>query len=129
MSKLKTIGEKKIGDTTSFTIPDEYTDIQTGEKSPVRPEMIDFINEHLKSRNLVHAIMTVIDNYITERTKEASQQKPEMTEEEQHVLQRIESKIDDLKQRLQSGQFVTADPTAATDISTQELDELLNEYF
>ncbi|EJW14325.1 hypothetical protein M5X00_23265 [Paenibacillus alvei] len=123
MSKSKKL-LKQIGDTTSFTIPDEYVDIKTGEKSPVRPEMIAFINEHLNNRNLVHALMTCIDSYIDSGKRAAQHQ---TIAGEDSILNRIESKLDDLKSKLQSGHFnISSQPES--EISADELTDLLNEY-
>lgn len=61
MSGKRNQGKRKeVGDVTSFTIPNNYIDVVTGEEKPITVEMLNLINSALQQRELVHWIMTGI---------------------------------------------------------------------
>lgn len=87
--------------------------------------MLAFINEHLNNRNLVHALMTCINSYIVSEKKVAQEQTKLIGDE--HILLRIENKLDELTNKLQSGHF-NFSSSNEPEISKDELDDLLKEY-
>jgi hypothetical protein len=119
MSKVKK--KKTFGDTTSFTIPatGKFTDIQTGQEKSVTPEMLRAINEHLDSRTLGNAIMTLLFEHVHGRGK-------------QEEYERLEGKIDKVLEILQQGVTVAAEQQPETssviDIP-DDADDLLSEHF
>jgi hypothetical protein len=85
MPKKREVREKEIGDTSSFTIPHEFTHVLTGKKVIVTKELLNYINALLVNRNLMHAIMTGL----YEQTQNKPQNLTEINDKLDKILQRL----------------------------------------
>lgn len=110
---------KGIGDTTSFTIPEKFNHADTGEVIPVSAKMLQFINDNIEKRNLVHAIMTAIYNQTHGNGKDSDE------------LQRVEHKIDEILRKINEGTvFVekTSKTNSTKEISLEEANSILSDF-
>lgn len=117
---------KGIGDTTSFTIPEKFNHVDTGEVIPVSAKMLQFINDNIEKRNLVHAIMTAIFNQTHGNISKESVD-----------LQRVEHKIDEILKKINEGKVsVEIDDSleisknvvkeSSEEATQEDLDDILN---
>jgi hypothetical protein len=108
---------KGIGDTTSFTIPEKFNHVDTGEVIPVSAKMLQFINDNIEKRNLVHAIMTAIFNQTHSNARESDE------------LKRVETKIDEVLRKINEGSVFVEHPvevnTKNDEISDDDLGSIL----